>query len=166
MSAAAVLAGQIYESQALLRLSLEHGAYGSFIGNDVQRAVRWLKRTESESSRKAVRKEFTHRNIVNHLQTIAPVLAKQYENLYEGLIDFGAHPNESGFSLNTIFEENNGNTFIRTVYLQDDGLPLNLALKTTVQVGMWVLHIMQLIYVQRFQLLGIKDALEELRERY
>ena len=38
--------------------------------------------------------------------------------------------------------------------------------KTTGQMGLWVLHIAQLIYTAKFQLLGTRDELEEIRKRY
>ena len=44
----AVMAGQLYESQALLRLCLEHAAYGFYIGADKDRMERWLRRGDSD----------------------------------------------------------------------------------------------------------------------
>ena len=43
----AVMAGQLYEAQALLRLCLEHAGYGHFIGGDVKKWERWRCRTDS-----------------------------------------------------------------------------------------------------------------------
>src|SRR3546814_4109186 len=54
----AIMAGQLFESQALLRLCLEHAAYGSYIGVDEGRMERWLRREESDDKRQALRKEF------------------------------------------------------------------------------------------------------------
>lgn len=165
-AAGAVMAGQLYEAQALLRLCLEHGAYGFYIGDDRDRWQRWMNRNDSEAAKKAVRDEFTHNKIKKHVAAAAPKLSRQFELLYERLIDFGAHPNEQGFSINTAIRKDGENIHFDTIYLQGDGLPLDLGLKTTGQVGLWVLHVMQLIYKERFELLGIRADLEEARKDY
>ncbi|UGY08590.1 hypothetical protein [Phyllobacterium pellucidum] len=38
----AVMAGQLYEAQALLRLCLEHSSYALYIGPDTERWKRWM----------------------------------------------------------------------------------------------------------------------------
>ena len=48
----AVLAGQLNEAQALMRLCLEHAAYGHYIGSNFSRAERWLRRDESVINKK------------------------------------------------------------------------------------------------------------------
>lgn len=75
----AVMAGQVYESQALLRLCLEHAAYGFYIGADTERAERWLRRGESDDNRKAIRKEFHNDKIRGQIKMAAPVMHDQYD---------------------------------------------------------------------------------------
>ncbi|MBU2328086.1 MAG: hypothetical protein KJ755_12130 [Alphaproteobacteria bacterium] len=58
-AAGAVMAGQLYEAQALLRLCLEHAAYGHYINSDVGLWERWMRRNESEKNKDAIRKEFS-----------------------------------------------------------------------------------------------------------
>jgi len=163
----AVMAGQLFESQALLRLCLEHAAYGFYIGDDKERMTRWLRRGDSEATRRAVRKEFHNEKIKDHIQTAAPTMRDQFDYLYDQLIEFGAHPNEKGYSLNTTIERNEaGDANIQTVYLQGDGMQLDLGLKVAGQVGLWALHLMQLLYRERFELLGIRADLEKVRTHF
>ena len=44
----AIMAGQVYPAQALLRSSLEHGAYAHYINDDLPRWERWMSRHDSD----------------------------------------------------------------------------------------------------------------------
>lgn len=163
----AVMAGQLFESQASFRLCLEHAAYGFYIGSDKDRMERWLRRGDSDDNRKAVRKEFHNDKIRAYIRAQSPVHCTQFDLLYSKLIEFGAHPNEQGYSLNSaITRLDGGDVHFTTIYLQGNGLPLDNGLKTAGQVGLWALHLMQIIYASRYELLGIRAALEEIRTRF
>lgn len=162
----AVMAGQLYESQALLRLCLEHAAYGFYIGADKDRMERWLRRGDSDEHRKGLRKEFHNDKIRAYIQGHAPVICDQFDHLYNLLIEFGAHPNEQGYSLNSTITKVKGDVHFNAIYLQENGPPLDLAMRTAAQVGLWPLHLMQLLYAPRYELLGIRAELDELRRRF
>jgi hypothetical protein len=87
------MGGQLYESQAMMRLSLEHAAYGIYIGGDDERWRRWMSRHDSEEAEAAVRKEFSHNRVRKHLWAADQELAEHFELLYDQSIDLGAHPN-------------------------------------------------------------------------
>lgn len=165
-AAGAVMAGQLFEAQALLRLCLEHAAYGHYIGGDNALWERWMRRHDSDDHRKAVRNEFTGAKVEKKLEAADISLAKAYKTLYERLIDFGAHPNEKGFSMSSNLRRENGDVHIEAIYLHSDGLPLDLALKTTAQVGIAVLRIGQILYPQRFKDLGLDTDLDGIKMRY
>lgn len=163
----AVMSGQLFESQALLRLCLEHAAYGFYIGADKDRMERWLRRGDSDENRKLVRSEFHNDKIKEYIGAAAPIMRQQFDHHYSQLIEFGAHPNEMGYSLNTNMERNESDDVsIQTVYLQGDGVQLDMGLKVAGQIGLWSLHLMQLLYRERFELLGIRTELEEVRTRF
>lgn len=162
----AVMAGQLYESQAVLRLCLEHAAYGFYIGADRDRMERWLRRGESDANRRIVRREFHNDKIRAHIENQSPVLCSQFDHLYSQLIEFGAHPNEQGYSLNSTITNVGGDTHFNALYLQGNGPPLDLSIRTAAQVGLWPLLLMQLLYRERYELLGIREELEELRMRF
>lgn len=157
------MAGQTFEVNALLRLSLESAAYGFYINNDQSRAKLWLSRHDGVADMKKVLKEFHNTKIREHIVSNAPKLAAIFYTLYERAIDYGAHPNERGFSSSTTITEKGDHTEFLQIYLQEDGIQLDLALKTTAQVGVWALSIFQLIYPAKWELLGIKHELVELR---
>ncbi|MBY5318208.1 hypothetical protein [Rhizobium leguminosarum] len=161
-----VMGGQLYEAQPLLRLALEHASYGFFIGADQARWTRWMKRTEDEKSRKAVREEFTAGAIKRALKKTDAKIGGHFEYLYERLIDFGAHPNEQGFSMSTTLRREPGETHILSIYLHDDGIPLDFALKNTAQVAICVLQIAYLIYPNRMELQGIRHDLDQITTKY
>ncbi|MDH2091486.1 hypothetical protein N5K21_22400 [Rhizobium pusense] len=165
-AAGAVMAGQLFEAQALLRLCLEHAAYGHYLGGDNALWERWMRRHDSDDHRKAVRKEFTAANVEKKLQAADTSLAAAYQTLYERLIDFGAHPNEKGFSMSSNIRRENRDVHIEAVYLHGDGLPLSLALKTTAQVGIAVLRIGQILYPSRFKDLNLDSDLDGIKKRY
>ncbi|RVP48139.1 hypothetical protein [Sinorhizobium medicae] len=161
-----VLGGQLYEAQALLRLCLEHASYGFFIGGDKARWIRWMKRNDSASAKDKVRKEFTPGAIMHALRKADAGIAGNFEFLYERLIDFGAHPNEAGFSMSTLLTKKPGETHISAVYLHGEGVPLDFALKTTAQVALCVLQVAYLIYPARMDLSGIRHDLDQITRGY
>lgn len=165
-AAGAVMAGQLFEAQALLRLCLEHAAYGHYIGGDNAMWERWMRRHDSDDHRKAVRNEFAGAKVEKKLEAADPSIAKAYKTLYERLIDFGAHPNEKGFSMSSNIRRENGDVHIEAIYLHSDGLPLDLALKTTAQVGIAVLRIGQILYPSRFKDFGLDTDLDGIKKRY
>lgn len=163
----AVMAGQLFESQAILRLCLEHAAYGFYIGADQDRMKRWLLRGESNENRKAVQKEFRNEKIKQYIKSAAPVMGAQFAHLYNQLIDFGAHPNENGYLISTNIEKNeDGGVEFQTVYLHADGPQLDIGLKTAGQIGLWTLHLTQLLFRERYELLGIRADLEIVRKHF
>jgi hypothetical protein len=161
-----VMGSQLYEAQAMLRLSLEHASYGFFIGDDQARWTRWMNRNDDEKSKELVRKEFTHGAIKRALKAANAKIGGHLEVLYERLIDFGAHPNEQGFSMSTKMHRSQNETHILSVYLHDDGVPLDFALKTTAQVAICVLQIAYLIYPTRMEFKGIRHDLDQITTRY
>lgn len=166
VAVSSVLGGQLYEAQALLRLCLEHASYGFFIGSDTARWTRWMRRNDDEKSRKLVREEFTAGAIRRAIKKADVKIGGHFEFLYERLINFGAHPNEQGFSMSTKLRKEPGETHILSIYLHDDGVPLDFALKNTAQIGICALQIAYLIYPTRMQLQGILQDLDGIRARY
>jgi len=166
-SVGAMFAGQIYEAQASLRLCLEHSAYSIFIGNDTDRWERWMARHDSAVAKKSVKDEFTVRNLRIHLEGKSPQIAKHFARLYDQTIDYGAHPNEKGYSLSSAMrKDKDSNVHIESVYLHGDTIGLNFGLQEIADVGIFSLHVAQLIYSEKFGILGITEELEKLRKRY
>ncbi|MBZ9696437.1 MULTISPECIES: hypothetical protein [unclassified Mesorhizobium] len=95
-----------------------------------------MNRNDSAAAKQAVRDEFTHNRIRKHIKAAAATVGSQFERLYEMLIDFGAHPNERGFSINSAIRRDGENVHFATIYLQADGMPPDMGLKMVGQVGL------------------------------
>lgn len=160
------MAGQIFEVFPLLRSCLECAAYGLHIGKDKSRMEIWLRRHDNAQSHKQMRKEFAATRLRETISNQSQNLALLFNELYERTIDFGAHPNERALFSGMVKKNGADRVEFETVFLHGDGLQLEHALKTTGQVGLWALHVFQLIYPERFMLLGVKDSLEKIRKRF
>jgi len=163
----AVCAGQIYEAQALLRNCLEHAAYAHYVADEPTRYERWLNRHESVDIKKSLRTEFMLTKIIGVLAVASEELGSTFSKLYEQTIDYGAHPNERGVSLNSelVMKEGNERHF-SAIFLQGNGPALDLGLKNAAQVGLLVLSIAALIDPARVQRLGIDQNLAEMLRRF
>lgn len=159
---ALTMAGQTVEVNALLRLSLESAAYGLYIKDDTARAEVWLSRHDGDDHIKKQRSEFQYSKVKQHILTVSPELGAILDTLYERTIDYGAHPNERGFSSNTQMNEEGDHVQFVHIYLQANGLPLDLALKSTGQVGLWSLRVFEQIYPERWKRLGINNDVIDL----
>jgi hypothetical protein len=165
----AVLGGQLHEAQALFRVCLEQGGYALYVGTDQPRWERWMDRHEprSPTQQKKWKDEFTHGKVVRYISTANADVGRAYTELYDRTIEYGAHPNERGASMSSTLEDtDDGGLRFGTIYLHDDGLMLDFALRTAAQVGICVLRIGQMIYPQRFQATGVQWQLETIAQRF
>lgn len=165
----AMMAGQLHELQALLRMCLEQAGYSHFIGGDQVRWERWMDRHEpgTRSQKDKWKKEFTHGNVSRGLNASNATLGDIYTKLYDRTIDYGGHPNERGASMSSdlVHLPDGGQQWL-TVYLHEDGLMLDYCLKTTAQVGLCALRIARLIYPARAQAVGISYQMDDICKRY
>ena len=126
-----------------------------------------MNRHDSTAALKAVRNEFTHGKISRHLKSADAKLGGIYTELYDRTIDYGAHPNERGSSMNSeIIDGPDGGLKYQTLYLQGDGLLLDYCLKATAQVGLCVLRIARMIYPSRVKAVGIEYLLQDMCKRF
>lgn len=164
---ACAMAGQTYEATVLQRAVLETAAYGLYIGDDIDRATTWLKREESSASKDRVRKEFGFGSLNRDFKGRHAEMAASFESLYNRLVDFGAHPNEAGFSISTDIRQGVGQKIIDTVYLHDDeGVALDFGLKNTAQVGLWVVLVFKAVYPGLYADSEIAMVVDNLTGRY
>lgn len=165
----AVMGGQLLEAQALLRASLEQAGYGHYIGGDQERWKRWMDRHEprTKTQQDKWRDEFTQGKVARGITAADAEVGRSYNELYDRTIDYGAHPNQLGDSMGSALEDtgDGGKRFV-TIYLHEDGLMLDFALRTTAQVGLCVLRIAQLIYPLRMQATGVQFQLETIAKRF
>jgi hypothetical protein len=146
-AASCAMSGQVYETTVLQRAALESAAYGLFVGDDNERGARWLNRNTSNSAKERVRTEFGFGNLRRYFESKHPGVAEAFDTIYEMLIDFGAHPNEGGFSINTSLRKEGDLSIMDTIYLHEDGMPLDFGLRNLVHVGLWIIMTFRELYL-------------------
>lgn len=165
----AVMGGQLHDAQALLRVSLEQAGYAHYIGSDQERWMRWMDRHEprTKTQQDKWRVEFTHGKVARGITATDAAVGRFYTEMYDRVIDYGAHPNQLGDSMGSALEDtDDGGMRFLTIYLHGDGLLLDFALRTTAQVGICVLRIAQLIYPLRMEVTGVHFELETIAKRF
>lgn len=143
------LAGQVVETFGSCRLCLEFAAYATLILSRPELGEVWLSRHDDETSLKAVRNAFTVKALREAIASFDQKLARIFGELYETSIDFGAHPNERGFSASALMEEMPGKTKYSQIYMHGDPLTLSLGLKNAARVGMMLAHLASIILPER-----------------
>ncbi len=165
--AALAISGQCAEAPSLLCLAPECAGYAAMIRfGDTGLGAIWLRRMESADAKKAVRKAFTPANIRSSIAARDKTLADAFDTLYERLIDFGAHPNEPMLSSHTEMTRLAGEKKLDVIYLQADGPPLDLSLKSMARVGIWSLEVFALMFPERAGELKLRSSLDTIRPRY
>jgi hypothetical protein len=159
------LAGQLTEAYAVMRLCLEFAGYGLHIFENPALGMTWINRHQDQASFGGSIGEFTRRKISATISAHDSKLSEIYEMLYLRAVDFGAHPNERSVSgAINIIDETDQSRFVHA-HLQGPGLAMEHALKTTAQVGVCALRLMQFFAAPRFELLGVKHRLQAFRSQ-
>jgi hypothetical protein len=164
-SAAALgFGGATVEGVAVLRLCLEYAGYAALIAGDLSLARARFDRDTDAAGKAAVRKTFTHGAIRAAIEKADPKLSAVYGELYERLIQFGAHPNEKSITANLKIDSDAERTLLNQIYLQGDGTALDHWLRTANQVGICALKIFEIVHAARFAELKIGPRIQQLAE--
>ena len=158
------LSGQLAEAYMVLRGALESALYGLYVADDTDRQRTWLGRHESDAGLRQVKREFTIRNVLLHLQSIDATTHGVVQSLYDRAIDLGGHPNERAVT-SQIKTEGSGSEFKATAeYFICGNLPHQLSLKSAAQAGVCCLDIFFHVFRDRFRILGIDERMDQLRK--
>jgi hypothetical protein len=167
-----LLGGQVAEAYPCLRLSLENALYGFYFFKNPKSLQIWMRRHESDEAKKKVRKEFQisggPNSLLATLKTSDKKLGHAFEILYEHTIDFGAHPNQYGLRQRiraTELDENNINLEMNYL-VRGDSPASRIAFECAATVGMGVLSVFRLVYIDRFNNLGITQTMDVLKQKY
>lgn len=149
------LATQVTEASPLIRSVIENSLYGFFLHKHPEHSKTWLKRHESETAKKEVKKIFIIRAMVDELKSSDTKLGEIAEKLYEQSIDYGAHPNERGLTTALKYSKLEGAIRYDVVHLTADPIPICFCLKFIAQSAILCLKILQLILPERFKIAGL-----------
>lgn len=163
-AAGLAMAGQAAEAYVQCRAMLEYAAYAVHIYRDPPLGTLWLNRHQDPVSMEAQKRAFSHRKVLASVTGANAHAGKRFENLYQLTIDFGGHPNERSVTGNMKMVEAPGKTTMIAIMQHDDGVELDLALKSVARCGMVTLEMLQVVFNSRFEILGINAAMLELRK--
>ena len=159
------MSGQVPEACAVLRAGIEQAWYCLHIAKDPnppERVTVWLRRNDDEPSMSKCKSEFKIRNVHSTHQTFDSVTAKQLHELYEWMIDLGAHPNPKGVLTSMTLSETEEETTCQVGLLAPKDLTVLFALKTAVEVAIGMFKVYQLIFPERFKIMGLDEEIEAL----
>lgn len=160
----AAMAGQVVEAFILQRGALEAAAYALHVQRSPNLAIVWLKRHDSEKDLAAAKSAFTIGAVKKTIQAADRKAAEVFAALYSRTVDHGGHPNAQSILGNATLVREASHSTAEHILLQGDGLPLDFGLRSTAQVGVCCLDILECAFRARFELLGVRHALIALRE--
>lgn len=158
------LSGQNSEAYVLTRSALEYAAYGNLIALDEKLVLTWLNRNTSAKAMDEQKKAFIVRKLREGLEKRDKDLATRWQRFYEEAIDFGAHPNQLAIMSSMQKEDGVDRTNWLQTFTQPGSLSHTGAMKHAARVGLTCLLVFAHIYNARFELLGLKPRLSELRK--
>ena len=164
-SAQFAMEGRTCEAMVLLRSCLEYALYGVQFHRRPELIEVWSRRGDGDAQRKAVKKNFKNNEMMNGIAALNNAIGERFKHFYELTIDMGAHPNELGFygRLN-IQELPNGNRQFNVRYLQGGNATHLAVLKNACQIGVCTLECFWLVYRERFDIMGVKATVDELKQ--
>jgi hypothetical protein len=157
------LSGQAGELYTQLRACLERAGYCLLLGKRPELRVRWLDRHKDEASMAASRRDFNQGSIRACLTPLDQIGAERFDKLYQMTIDLGGHPNERGVTGNMHVVEEKSRKVFQQVYMHADGVVMDHGLVATARVGLCALETMQNIFGPRYEILGVRAAILDLR---
>ncbi|HBA39304.1 MAG TPA: hypothetical protein DCZ05_06070 [Deltaproteobacteria bacterium] len=159
------MSGQLFESYAPLRSSIEQTWYALHIAKDRQppeRSEIWLCRNDNEASKAKCKSEFSVKNVRSTHKSLDSVTAKQLHQLYETTIDLGAHPNPRGVLTAMTKSGTDKEINYRVGILFLEPIPLLTTLRMAADVAVTVLKVFQLIFPERFKLMRLDKEITAL----
>jgi hypothetical protein len=159
------MCGQAPEAYVVLRSAIEQAWYALHIAKDPsppQRSTIWLSRNDDAASKSRCKTEFTIANVRSTLDSLDPVTSKPLHQLYETMIDFGAHPNQRGVLAAINSSEQGKEHNYHVGILAPEPLPVVSALHETVAVGVGALKVFHLVFPERFQIMGLDSEIDVL----
>lgn len=158
------MSGQVTDAYPQIRACLEYSGYALHIHKNAGLAETWLRRHDDDATKKKVKNEFTIAKVRATIESADRHAAKVFSDLYERAIDFGGHPNERAITSSMrVIDQGDQKTY-ESIYLHGDGIALDHAIKTTAQTGVCALEILQAAFPERFEILGVRADLLELRK--
>jgi hypothetical protein len=165
-AAGMTLAGQFCESFVLMRSCLEYAGYAIRLFTDPNLEEVFLNRHADKASKNALRKNFEISSITNAIAGFDKKLSEIFKDMYERSIDFGGHPNPHAMfgAANINKDDDNKLTSMSTFAFSVNPKTIEFAMHKVAQVGLTTLCIFEHMFKGKFELLGIRARIDELKE--
>jgi hypothetical protein len=163
-AAGLALAGQVVEAFVMMRSVLEYAGYGLTIFADPTLERVFTDRHVGDDEMKRQKEAFKVSSVRATVERFDKKLAAVFNDLYQRSIDFGGHPNPHGmFSAMSLDKEDKDLAGLTTYAISGDPTVITHALKSVAQAGMMGLMTAQHVFKAKFELLGIRAEIDELR---
>lgn len=159
------MSGQFAEAYPVLRRAIEQAWYALHIAKDPSAPSRleiWLCRNEGAKEKTKCKQEFTIVNVHATLEALDHDTARHLKELYESLIDYGAHPNQLGVLINIAHSKTDEKIDYQVGILNPKPLPMIVTIKLAIAVAIGTLKVFQLIFPERFEIMSIDNRIEKL----
>jgi hypothetical protein len=160
------MSGQLPEAYMVLRGSIENAVYGLYICKHPELTEIWLQRNDTPEMKKKVKEEFVFSKLLQFLKTIDENIGNIISELYDRTIDHGAHPNQLSITTALRISETETRKQFNIAYISGDSLANQVCLRTCGQVGVTVLSVFRYVFKERFEILGLVQQLDKLKEYY
>src|SRR5262249_43261329 len=155
------LSGQTVEAYPLVRVVVENAWYALHLAKDPNaptRAKIWLCRDDDAAAEKRCATEFSITNVRATHAAVDAVTEATAHTIYKSTIQFGGHPNERGVLVATIRTSEG----FGAVVLTDNPRLVATTLKTAVEAGVVALKTFELVFPERFKIMGIDGEIAAL----
>jgi Protein of unknown function (DUF2442) len=157
------MCGQLSETYAGARATLEQALYANVIGDDLEKWKIWAQRGENEKTRKKSKALFNGSALFEALHMRSERLSGLAHDLYELTIDHGAHPNPAAvWSSMEMTETVDGGRRFEHDYIAGDGDAHELALVVVVRIGLVSLDIFCRLFPRRCDAVNIDEIVSPL----
>jgi hypothetical protein len=125
----------------------------------------FLGRHTSAKAMKAQKEAFTIGAVKVAVRRRDTTLAEIFVENYERSIDFGGHPKPNASFSASVLDKRDGESGMTVLAISDEPKIVEHALKCTSQVGLRALCVLQHVFKEKFELLGIRQEMSEAPEK-
>jgi hypothetical protein len=159
------MSGQIAEAYPVLRQAIEQAWYALHIAKDPSAPSCmevWLRRNEDAMAKARCKQEFTIANVCATHEALDPDTSKHLKELYESVIDYGAHPNQLGVLVGIAHSKTAKKIEYQVGILNPKPLPMIVTVRLAVAVAVGAFKVFQLIFPERFRIMSLEIRIDEL----
>ena len=162
-AAGMAFAGQVVETFVMQRSVLEYAGYALLICKTPSLEGVFLGRHTSKKAMQAQSDAFTIGRVKVAVRRCDTTLADHFVDDYERSINFGGHPNPHAALSAIVPDERDGLNSLRVLAISSEPKIVVHALKCTAQVGLTALCVLQHVFKEKFELLGIRQEIDALK---